>query len=476
MGSLWVAHHLELEVDVALKFSHVDEDLDSQKEQRFKREAQAAARLKSPHIVQIHDYGLHDGVPYIAMELLNGEDLGELLQREGRVSVARALGWLRQAGKALRVVHGAGVVHRDIKPSNLFLAEDGGETVLKMLDFGIAKAPRESGQTTSAGLILGSPAYMSPEQARGNPIDERSDLWSLAAVFYRMITGCAPFEGCSSGDILVRVCTEDVAPPSRLVPELGEKTDAFFHRALTRNPTRRFTSVRELIAAANELSSEAPDGDSADPVGVGAFGLVDAGASRPDPAPGRVTPTASLRVRGADVSDGVDAGRGSSSERLPPVETTQPSPSANGKGRRPRAVWLTSGGLVLVAGALAVARGPWSAGEQAAGVLDEAAAPSAVPSVGMSATLTSARVVEGRQAESAPWPAEGEPGRKSEAPKETSKPPPVEESARKSSLAAPASSRGALPAQERPRKARVPDPAPSPTRADPVFGLPVSDP
>lgn len=379
MGEVWVARHVELDVELALKFSRFDDDFDSQGEQRFKREAQAAARLKSPHVVQIHDYGVHDGRPYIAMELLHGEDLGAVLEREGRVSLARAVGWLEQAGRALRVVHAAGIVHRDIKPSNLFLAKDPthaprmdgtsmdgtsmdgppadgasmdgpstdgappestqdfGEAILKMLDFGIAKT-QGGAHTTSAGLLLGSPAYMSPEQARGNPVDERSDLWSLGAVFYRMLTGSAPFDGASSGDVLVRLCTEDVPPPSTLRADLGPDVDAFFRRALARDPARRFKTVAEFLEGARQLTSTSS-----------------AELEPPSVPLGRETPTASLRAPRASFEIESPTREARDATARAAIEPTQASPTPRPARRFPFALWPRSPGLRATAAALLVA-------------------------------------------------------------------------------------------------------------------------
>lgn len=482
MGSLWVARHLELDVEVALKWSH-EEGLDGQREQRFRREARAAARLKSPHIVQIHDYGFHEEVPYIVMELLSGEDLGALLAREERLSLARALKWLWQAGKALRVVHRAGIVHRDIKPSNLFLAQHGGETVLKMLDFGIAKVPAEGGQTTSVGLILGSPAYMSPEQARGHAIDARSDLWSLAAVFYRMITGHAPFEGASPGDILVRVCTEDVPPPSERLPALGEATDAFFGRALARDPERRFASVDELLVAANELLPEARGEDVEETLGVEAVS--------PGPTlPGRMTPTASIRIpvvaeEGAfpDGAAEIDSEeRRSSVERLPPVETTRPSPGGGKeKGRRARALWIAGGAVVLLVGIASFARGQWSANGEFGGDVDQpASVPSAVTAVDGHQERAAADVVPRVASSLAAGPARhvSEPMAETNEPKEHEEnagAPPAQ-AVRAEGEQQTSSSARAVPAPpKREPTGRASETQPSAFRADPVFGLPVSD-
>jgi serine/threonine-protein kinase len=253
MGSVWVALHEDLAVEVAVKFCRDGATLDDRSEQRFRREAQAAAKLSSPHVVQIHDYGVHQGTPYIVMERLRGEDLGELLERKGRVRPHHTLELLRQAAKALSLAHSAGVVHRDIKPANLFLARVGEDTVLKVLDFGIAKHVEtdknaaSSETITAAGTILGSPPYMSPEQARGAPLDHRTDLWSLTAVLYRMLTGEPAFRGQTSHDTIIRVCTETPRAPSELDPSLPSALDAFFARGFERDVARRFQSVEEIV-------------------------------------------------------------------------------------------------------------------------------------------------------------------------------------------------------------------------------------
>jgi serine/threonine protein kinase len=260
MGSVWVARHVQLEVDVAIKFRTRGEELDATAIDRFKREAQAAAQLKSPHVVHIHDYGLDDGTPFIAMELLQGEDLGELLDRVGRLSLRRTLELISQAAKGLEAAHQAGIVHRDIKPRNLFLARLSGDEVLKILDFGIAKrTSSDDGGATSANVILGSPSYMSPEQARGTGLDRASDVWSLAAVAYRALTGVPPFQGESSQDTVIKICTEEAPPASSHCPDLPEAIDGLFQRALAREACERFASPSELVKALRELVERHPD-------------------------------------------------------------------------------------------------------------------------------------------------------------------------------------------------------------------------
>jgi eukaryotic-like serine/threonine-protein kinase len=250
MGAVWRARHETLETEVAVKvMTAAAATMDSALE-RFKREARAAAQLKSPNVVQIHDYGIHEDIPYIVMELLEGEDLGAHLAREGTLSLARAASILRPAAKALRLAHDAGLVHRDLKPANIFIARIAGDEVVKVLDFGIAKEKDQklASIETSNNALLGSPLYMSPEQTRGSAVDHRSDLWSLAVVLLEMITGDVPFSGASLGDVFVKICTGPIPPPSQM-GLFSPGLDAFFERALHRDPAARFTTASEMASA-----------------------------------------------------------------------------------------------------------------------------------------------------------------------------------------------------------------------------------
>ena len=261
MGAVWVARHTQLDVDVAIKLMAPELLRAPSAVARFEREAKAAAQLKSPHVVHIHDYGVDGGSPYIAMELLEGEDLDALLRRDKRLSLARAAEILTQAAKALRAAHEAGIVHRDLKPSNLFLTYPGGDLVLKVLDFGIAKETQPAGvnERTTTGVVLGSPLYMSPEQARGGNVGPPSDLWSLAVVAFEMITGTHPFLGASVGDVIARICGDQLPIPSQIDPSLPPAVDTFFERALRRTPERRFSSARELSDAFAAVAAAHPD-------------------------------------------------------------------------------------------------------------------------------------------------------------------------------------------------------------------------
>jgi serine/threonine-protein kinase len=250
MGSVWVARHLKLDSTLAIKF--IDPELAQLAEARgrFEREAKVAAQLQGPNLVQIHDYGIDDGTPYMVMEYLHGEDLCARLNREKRLSLEAAADIVVQVAKVLRRAHEAGIVHRDLKPGNVFLVrgEDEEDTV-KLLDFGLAKIPQSASvdEMTQTGTLLGSPRYMSPEQARARKnIDHRSDLWSLAVIAFRAVTGALPFPGDEIVDVLMKICTAPVPAPSSIDPALGPAIDRFFARAFQQDPARRFQSARDF--------------------------------------------------------------------------------------------------------------------------------------------------------------------------------------------------------------------------------------
>jgi serine/threonine protein kinase len=261
MGSVWAARHLLLDKVVAIKFIGAEVAGLDDVRTRFAREAMAAASLQSPHVVQIHDYGIDDDVPYLVMELLEGEDLGERLARRGKLPPAEVASLVTQVARALRRAAAAGIVHRDLKPSNIFIVRgDDDDEIVKVLDFGVAKAPRLGlDESTRTGAMIGSPRYMSPEQARGSRlVDHRSDLWSLAVIAYRALTGQLPFVGDDIADLIVKICAESAIPPSQVEPSLDAEVDAFFARALARPADERFQTARELAVGFALAVGESP--------------------------------------------------------------------------------------------------------------------------------------------------------------------------------------------------------------------------
>jgi eukaryotic-like serine/threonine-protein kinase len=253
MGSVWRAVHLELGTPVAVKLIDPEAADSRQALARFKREAQSAASLRGTNVVQILDYGEDDGIAYIVMELLEGESLGARLSRKAPLSAAETAWILGQVGKALARAHALNIVHRDLKPDNIFIVRDGDEEVAKVLDFGIAKMMSTEAFTASiqtrSGAILGTPHYMSPEQASGRAsVDHRSDIWSLGVIGFECITGCRPFAGSTLGGLVIAICAEPIVMPSKLAA-VPPGFDEWFACCVCRDPAGRFQSVAEAMVA-----------------------------------------------------------------------------------------------------------------------------------------------------------------------------------------------------------------------------------
>jgi serine/threonine-protein kinase len=259
MGEVWQAEHVALKTPVAVKMI-VDAGFDEAnplREElvtRFFREAQAAAALRSPHVVQILDHGV-DGVPYIAMELLEGETLEQRLARHGILPYHQTAEIVTHVSRAISKAHEAGIVHRDLKPGNVFIVKNDDEEVAKVLDFGIAKitpvAGLEDGAnlSTRTGSVVGTPCYMSPEQALGSKqIDYRSDLWSLAVIAFECVVGRRPFDSEALGDLIVAICARPIPVPSK-IGRVPEGFDAWWAKASCREVEGRFQSARELAEA-----------------------------------------------------------------------------------------------------------------------------------------------------------------------------------------------------------------------------------
>ncbi|MDC3955533.1 protein kinase [Polyangium jinanense] len=253
MGSVWIADHLGLKTQVAVKFVADVHASDPATRMRFQREATSAAQIGSPHIVNIHDHGVTgDGIPYMVMELLDGEDLSSCIKRTGPLPLEDVARIVSQTSKALGKAHRLGIVHRDIKPSNIFLLDTEGDIFVKVLDFGIAKpGGGESSDVTSTGMIVGTILYASPEQLlNAKSVDFRADLWSLGVVAYRAMTGKLPFSDENGiGALFLAMQAGKFVPPSQIVSTIPPEVDEWCKRALAHDPAARFASAREMADA-----------------------------------------------------------------------------------------------------------------------------------------------------------------------------------------------------------------------------------
>jgi serine/threonine-protein kinase len=263
MGRIWRAEHLRLKSKVAIKF--IDPAIAEHPEafNRFLREAQSAAAVRSAHVVQIFDCGMDGGVPYISMELLDGESLDKRLSARGALSASELAEIFSGVAQAVDTAHDLGVIHRDLKPGNIFLARERDVEIAKVLDFGIAKLMNgstdvDSAAGTGTGVMLGTPYYMSPEQVRGSrSLDQRTDLWSLAVIAFECLTGELPFRGESMGDIVVQICTASPTLPSELAA-VPPGFDEWFVKGTSKDPGGRFATARQMAEALSEIVARSP--------------------------------------------------------------------------------------------------------------------------------------------------------------------------------------------------------------------------
>jgi eukaryotic-like serine/threonine-protein kinase len=242
MGIVYKAKDSALGRIVALKMLSAELGSEDELHKRFEREAEAIGRLNHPNIVQVYDLGQAEGHLYMAMELLEGDDLRTLIEAGAEVALADKARILGEICEGLGYAHSRGVVHRDIKPANILVTSSGR---VKILDFGLARvATRQT--ITRRGVILGTPDYMSPEQAMGKTVDPRSDIFSAGGVFYEFLTGQKPFKGKTLHSVLYQIISEEPQPVLTLNPDVPARLAAVVHRMLQKEPESRYATMEQV--------------------------------------------------------------------------------------------------------------------------------------------------------------------------------------------------------------------------------------
>ena len=258
MGSVYLAEHISIEKKVAVKFLRAEfvEKPDILK--RFHREAKTAVSIRHRNIIDVSDMGISEAnEPYIVMEYLEGESLAAMIKRTGPISLSAACAVMEPVLSALLAAHEKGVIHRDLKPENIFLAYEEAQTPLvKIIDFGISKlTSSEHSNVTMTGMMIGTPAYMSPEQIRGKrEVDHRCDIWAMGVVLYEMLTGRLPFTGDNSVSLLAAVMTDDPTPPKISYEDFPAEAEPLLMKVLSKNPENRPQSAAEFLDELKALS------------------------------------------------------------------------------------------------------------------------------------------------------------------------------------------------------------------------------
>jgi eukaryotic-like serine/threonine-protein kinase len=269
MGMVYAATHELTGRRVALKLMLSDSDDAPVLQERFLSEARIAATVRHPNIVDVLDMGLHNGAPYLVMELLEGVSLERLLEDQNRLTVEQALAWLLPIIGALSVLHEAGIVHRDVKPSNIFLSSLPRHPMRpKLLDFGLARVVSDL-RLTRSGTVIGTPLYMAPEHAAGLPTGPQADIWSIGVVIYEVLTGGSPFQYTDRASLAAQVLAGLVRPLSQVRPDLPDLVSVAIGRALQRDLTRRYPDMRSLAQALHAAALASGIAVPADPDPIG---------------------------------------------------------------------------------------------------------------------------------------------------------------------------------------------------------------
>ena len=262
MGRVYLGEHVKMNRQCAIKVMSAQLVNDSESARRFAREASSAARIIHPNVAAVFDYGESDGLVYIVMEYVDGEPLSRILDREKSLPPHRALDIARQVADGLGAAHELGIIHRDLKPDNIMVGTSrSGREVAKVVDFGIAKAVQDGPPEalTRTGLVIGTPEYMSPEQLLGDPVDARSDIYSLGCILFQMLTGSATFDASTREQMITRRLTEDAPRVRAVIPELPESLERVLAGMLARAPSARYSSAaeaRELLVPSIALGDE----------------------------------------------------------------------------------------------------------------------------------------------------------------------------------------------------------------------------
>ncbi|WP_254626721.1 serine/threonine-protein kinase, partial [Myxococcus sp. CA039A] len=336
MGMVFRATQTSVQRPVAVKTLNPSLAAAPQFFERFRREAEIASRLRHPNVITIFDFGrAPDGTCYYVMELLQGESLKEVVKREGPMSLRRATSLIEQATQGLAHAHQEGCVHRDLKPHNIMVQDLGGRDFVKVLDFGLVKAleAEEEEQLTSTGQVLGTPQYMPPEQAGGEAVDQRSDLYSMAGVLYFCLTGSSPFGANTVRKALTASLTQQVPAVNskRQGAPVPAALDAFFRKALSPEKEDRYQSAQELIDAMMEsvedVSAEQfdamPSGGSSSGVNERGSGSRASGSRAGRPGAGSGSGVRSSRV-------GASPGRGSTPSNVVIARSQAGAPGGSG--------------------------------------------------------------------------------------------------------------------------------------------------
>jgi serine/threonine protein kinase len=392
MGSVYEGLHLVLGTRVAIKVLHPDLARRTGLVERFLQEARVAAQIRSPHVVQVTDVDrTPEGHAYIVMELLEGEPLSAVLDRQRRLPVPVACDYTQQILSALEAAHALGVIHRDLKPENVFVTFQAGKPVLKLIDFGIAKAKRTDPQAkglTVAGVVMGTAEYMAPEQARSaDKVDARADIYAVGVMLYEMLCGSRPVGGDDARVIALKIERGEITPLVQRMPEVPRELAGLVHRAMAPRPELRFATATEMRmalegAATGKRATAAMAAANPGPVppvaeltatgtlkNVSAAQVLGPGAGRPgtaampQPLPGQSPSdgyeTAPRTERAPPVATNMampmyDAGPMAMPPGYPAAYTPEPPASPRRRGNKGLVIALVSLSLLLGAGVVAM--------------------------------------------------------------------------------------------------------------------------